>query len=220
MNVGHWQEVYGSRGETQTSWFRPHLDRSLAFIEGLGLALDTPIVDVGGGRSTLVDDLLARGYLDLTVLDLSAEALAQSRARLDGRAQGVQWLTGDVLELDLPAGHYGLWHDRAVFHFLTEARAQDRYAECARRSLRAGGFLLVATFAEDGPERCSGLPVCRYGADALAERFGAGFERMADGREEHRTPADALQVFTYLVLRRSDDAAGPNARTTPAGAMP
>ena len=214
----HWQDVYARKDEAQTSWYRPRLDLSLELIDGLGLAPRAPIIDVGGGRCTLVDDLLERGYRDLTVLDLSEEALAQSRSRLGAAAEAIRWIAGDVLDAPLPAAHYALWHDRAVFHFLTDETSQDRYIRRVRESLRPGGFVLVATFAADGPERCSGLPVCRYDADSLAQRFGEGFERVDARRELHRTPFDGTQPVTDLLLRRTDDAAGANTRTPPTGA--
>ena len=215
----HWQDVYANKAEAQTSWYRPHLDLSLELIDGLGLAPFAPIIDVGGGRSTLVDDLMGRGYRDLTVLDLSEAALAQSRNRLGRIGASVHWIAGDVLEADLPAARFALWHDRAVFHFLTDEARQDRYVARVRAALQPGGHALVATFAADGPERCSGLPVCRYDGDSLAQRFGAGFERVDVRRELHRTPFDSVQPFTYLLLRRNDDAAGPNTRTPPTGAL-
>jgi SAM-dependent methyltransferase len=207
----HWRQVYGSKAEAQTSWFRPHLEESLRLIDALRLPPEAPVVDVGAGRSTLVDDLLARGFIDVSALDISADALAQSRARLGNAARKVRWLEGDVLEAHLPPARFDLWHDRAVFHFLTEAAERDRYlAQCAR-SLRMGGFALVATFAADGPDTCSGLPVCRYDAAALAAEFGPRFETLAHSREQHRTPFDTTQSFTYLLLRRID----PEANTTP-----
>ena len=216
----HWEAVYAGKAEDQTSWFQPHLDRSLEIIGSLGLAPRAPIIDVGAGRSTLVDDLLGQGYRDLTVLDLSENALEQARRRLGRMADGIRWVRGDVLEVDLPVSHYALWHDRAAFHFLTREADQDRYAARVRQALRPGGHAIIATFAKDGPDRCSGLPVCRYDTDSLAQRFGAGFERVAEHHEMHQTPFDSVQPFTILVLRRGDDAAGPNTRTTPAGAMP
>jgi SAM-dependent methyltransferase len=215
----HWQDVYGNKAEDQTSWYRPHLDVSLDMIDTLGLAPLAPIIDVGGGRSTLVDDLIGRGYRDLTVLDLSEAALSQSRSRLGRVAEAVHWIAGDVLDADLPSARFALWHDRAVFHFFTDEARQDRYIERVRAALKPGGHAIVATFAADGPQRCSGLPVCRYDGDSLAQRFGAGFERVDTRRELHRTPFDSVQPFTYLLLRRSDDAMGANTRTTPTGAQ-
>ena len=200
---GHWQSVYESKGEQQTSWFRPHLDESLRLVDGLALDPATPVIDIGGGRSNFVDDLLARGFSDLAVLDLSEAALAEARTRLGRTAASVQWIRGDVLDARLPEARYGLWHDRAVFHFLNEPADQARYVALAASSVRQGGALIIATFAADGPEKCSGLPVSRYDADALAARFAPAFVRIADSRELHRTPFDNEQAFTYVLLRRT-----------------
>jgi len=198
----HWQQVYGSKAETQTSWFRPHLDESLRLIDALRLPPEAPVIDVGAGRSTLVDDLLARGFLDVTALDISQAALSASQARLGNAARKVRWIEGNVLDAHLPPARYDLWHDRAVFHFLTQAEERGRYVALCARSLPVGGFALIATFATDGPEKCSGLPVCRYDDAALAAEFGPGFETLAHSREQHRTPFDTTQNFTYLLLRR------------------
>ena len=199
----HWQTVYQTRAEQQTSWFRPHLDESLRLIDGLGVATDTPIIDVGAGRSTLVDDLLARGFSDISVLDISDAALKDAKTRVGDAASAVHWIAADLLSANLPADHYGLWHDRAVFHFLTDPADQARYVALATRCVREGGTLILATFAPDGPEKCSGLPVCRYDAAALAAHFANGFTCVADSRETHLTPFATEQRFTYLVLRRA-----------------
>jgi SAM-dependent methyltransferase len=199
----HWQQVYSAKADSQTTWYRPHLEESLRLIDSLGLPPKAPIIDVGAGRSTLVDDLLARGFTDLSVLDISAEALSQSRTRLGAAANRVRWIERDLLAAELPPARYDLWHDRAVFHFLTTAEQQARYVELAKRSVRRGGYLLLATFAPDGPEKCSGLPVCRYDAGTLASVFASGFEAVVDSRETHRTPFDTKQAFTYLLLRRT-----------------
>lgn len=201
----HWQSVYASKSETQTSWYRPHLDHSLHLLDGLALPPDAPLIDVGGGRATLVDDLLARGHVDVTVLDLAAAALDDARQRLGADAARVHWLCADILEADLPAARYALWHDRAVFHFLAEPAARAAYLAQITRALRPGGHAIIATFAADGPARCSGLPVQRYAADALAACFAAHFECVGDSREEHRTAAGALQPFTYVLLRKRGD---------------
>jgi SAM-dependent methyltransferase len=199
---GHWQQVYGSKAEAQTTWFRPPLAESLRLIAALRLPPESPLLAVGAGRSTLVDDLLARGFIDVTALDISDAALAQAQARLGNTGRRVRWIAGDVLDAQLPPARFDVWHDRAVFHFLTEAADRARYVSLCERSLRVGGFVLVATFAADGPEQCSGLPVRRYDAAALAAEFGPGFERLTDSREQHRTPFDTTQNFTYLLLRR------------------
>lgn len=198
----HWQTVYTTKDEHQTSWFRPHLDESLRLIGQLQLDSTAPIIDVGGGRSTLADDLLQHGCTDLTVLDLSEQALDDSRARLHERAGAVRWLAADVLQATLPAAHFAVWHDRAVFHFLTEAADRARYREQLSHAVGLGGYAILATFASDGPERCSGLPVCRYDAETLSAAFAPDFERIADSQELHPTPFGTEQHFTYVVLRR------------------
>ena len=198
----HWESVYTTKPEHQTSWFRPHLDESLRLIDSLDLPSGTPIIDIGGGRATLVDDLLSRGFTDVTVLDLSQAALDETARRLGAIGKGVHWLSADITGIELPQAHYELWHDRAVFHFLTEPSDRARYVANAARALQPGGYAIIATFAEDGPERCSGLPVRRYDAATLVSEFEPAFERIADSRERHPTPFGSEQPFTYVVLRR------------------
>jgi len=201
----HWEAVYGSRPPDAMSWFQREAPLSGRII---GEALPDPgarILDVGGGASTLVDDLLDRGYRRVGVLDISAGALAHSRARLGERARRVRWFVGDVLRTPLGRGTVDLWHDRAVFHFLTEAADRERYVDEVRRVVRPGGLVLVATFAADGPERCSGLPVARYDPEALHAAFDGGFELLSSRREVHHTPAGAPQPFTYCLCRRAPD---------------
>jgi len=201
----HWEAIYRDKGEAQTSWFRAHLDTSLRLIDGLQLAeTSTPVIDVGAGRSTLAQDLLARGFSDVTVLDIAEPALRVARERLGADAARVRWLVSDIAGTVLPAGAFGLWHDRAVFHFFTEAAARARYVAAAAAAVRAGGYAIVATFAPDGPERCSALPVRRYDADALAAEFAPHFALRDSAREEHVTPWGAMQPFTYAVLQRND----------------
>ncbi len=202
----HWQSVYTTRDVAHTSWFRPHLDESLRLIDALDLPKDAPIIDVGGGRATLVDDLLAREFDDVSVLDLSAAALAEARERLGARGDAVRWLVADVTLAALPRAHYGLWHDRAVFHFLIDADDRARYVANAARSVRAHGHAIVGCFSPDGPERCSGLPVRRYDAPALARAFAPAFAVFRHSHELHATPAGAVQPFTYVVLQRCHDA--------------
>lgn len=205
--AAHWDAIYQGKGEAQTSWFRPHLEESLRLIGTLRLAPDAPILDVGGGRATLADDLLLRGFQDVSVLDVSEAALAQARHRLDANAARVQWIVGDVTEVELLKAHYALWHDRAVFHFLTESGERTRYVAAAARAVRAHGHLLLATFAPDGPERCSDLPVCRYDAMMLEAMFAPAFEHVVSSRFIHVTPAGHPQPFTHIVLRRNSEAA-------------
>jgi SAM-dependent methyltransferase len=206
----HWQEIYATSDESQTSWFRPHLDTSLRLIDSLGLPASRAIIDVGAGRSTLVEDLIARGFREVTALDISPAALSQSRRRMGLGGDLVRWINADILTASLPSTRFDLWHDRAVFHFLIDEAEQARYAALAARVVRDGGHLLVASFAPDGPKWCSGLPVCRYDAAGLAARF-PDFSLVADAREEHRTPGGSTQPFTYVLLRKND--AEPEAET-------
>lgn len=201
MDERHWDEVYRSKGSTQVSWYRPRLDRSLALLERAQVSPNARVLDVGGGAATLVDELLARGATDVTVLDLSAVALAAAQQRLGASAARVRWLQGDVLTAELPAQGYDVWHDRAVFHFFTEAAAQARYVAQLRRALAPGGLVVVAAFAEDGPSRCSGLPVQRHSPSSLAAALGEGFLLLEHGREEHRTPGGATQPFVNAAFR-------------------
>lgn len=193
----HWEGVYTSKATDAVSWYQAHAQRSLDMIEACGLDVHAPIIDVGGGASTLVDDLLARGFENLSVLDISEAALAASRARLGARSEAVTWHVADITRADLPQRAFALWHDRAVFHFLTEASDRDAYRATLHRALRPGGHVLIATFAEDGPTRCSGLPVCRYDAAGLAAELGPAFRLVGSTRELHRTPFATEQAFTF-----------------------
>jgi SAM-dependent methyltransferase len=201
-NAGHWQAVHRDRPPGRTSWYRPRLDQSLRLVDGLALPADAAVIDVGGGRSTLVDDLLGRGFSDISVLDLAPAALEASRERLGAAAGQVHWLVGDITRIDLPAARFSLWHDRAVFHFMVEPDDRDAYVRAAARSVAPGGHAIIAGFALDGPERCSGLPVRRHDAAGLAAAFAPAFAPVADAREIHPTPAGAEQPFTYVLLRR------------------
>jgi SAM-dependent methyltransferase len=197
----HWEQIYRNKLPTQVSWYQPHALRSLALIRRVSPPPNGAIIDVGGGASTLADDLLDAGYRDLTVLDLSAAALAEARIRLGSRAGSVRWIEADILDASLPKTGYSVWHDRAVFHFLTAPGDRARYVAQVRRAVRSGGFVLVATFADDGPTQCSGLEVHRYSPEALHAEFGAPFRLMASEREEHVTPAGVRQAFIYCLCR-------------------
>ena len=199
----HWDAVYTARTPDSVSWYRPHLDRSLELIEAANLPRDAPMLDVGAGASTLADDLLERGYTDVTVLDVSEQALRVARARLGERAARVKWIRADVTEATLPAQAFRLWHDRAVFHFLLDAEARARYVAAVRRSVASGGYVLISTFGPNGPGKCSGLPVRRYDADALHAELGSNFERVAEATETHTTPTGARQEFVYVLFRHA-----------------
>jgi ubiquinone/menaquinone biosynthesis C-methylase UbiE len=193
----HWEAVYRRKGPDEVSWFRPHLERSMAYIEAAGVAPDGGIIDVGGGESTLVDDLLARGYSNVSVLDISATAIEVAQERLGPLAPRVKWLVGDITTMALSDNAYDFWHDRAVFHFLRDEEQRRRYVEAVRRALKPGGHIVVATFGPEGPERCSGLDVVRYTADGLHDEFGGAFEKVASATEVHQTPWGSEQQFVY-----------------------
>ena len=208
-NREHWDSVYTRTPATQVSWYQAEAARSLDLIRRTTPDLDAPIIDVGGGASTLVDGLLDSGYRAVTVLDLAPAALTVARQRLGERAKAVQWIADDVLTATLPAYAYALWHDRAVFHFLTGASDRTRYVAQVRRAVRQGGHVVVASFADDGPTRCSGLDVVRYTPDAMHAEFGAAFRLLDSVREVHHTPTGTTQAFVYCLCRV--EAAAPDA---------
>ncbi|MDY0021626.1 class I SAM-dependent methyltransferase [Arenimonas caeni] len=198
----HWQDVYRRKPADGVSWYAPHLDTSLALLARAGLGPASRVIDVGGGASTLVDDLLARGVASVTVLDLSDAALAVARQRLGEVAARVHWLADDVRSAPLGEGAFDLWHDRAVLHFLTDPADADVYVRQARRALAPGGRLVIGGFAPDGPERCSGLEVARRSSEDIAALFGDGFELLDSRREIHHTPGGSDQAFAWTVLAR------------------
>jgi 2-polyprenyl-3-methyl-5-hydroxy-6-metoxy-1,4-benzoquinol methylase len=199
----HWESVYAEKAATEVSWYQPHAARSLALIRAAAPDRAAPIIDVGGGASTLVDDLLADGYSDLTVLDVSEAALARAKARLAAKAAKVAWIAADIVTWR-PSRTWAVWHDRAVFHFLVETAQQDAYLAALTAATAPGATAILATFALDGPERCSGLPVQRYSAGLLAARLGPAFRLVSEAGERHRTPAGAEQSFVWAVFERKD----------------
>jgi len=197
----HWDTTYGTKADTEVSWHQPRPERSLAMIGSAISSRSAGLIDVGGGTSRLVDALLADGYSDLTVLDISEVALTRSKARIGADAARVDWIAADIVAWQ-PQRTWDLWHDRAVFHFLTEEAAQDAYIAALRRGTVAGSAVIMATFSLSGPERCSGLPVQRYSARSLAERLGADFALFAEAEETHATPFGTTQAFSYAAFRR------------------
>ena len=198
----HWDQVYSTKPADHVSWFQVHAARSLRLIRATGVPLGASIIDVGGGASTLVDDLLHAGYQSLTVLDLSGVALATAQARVGSSTRRVRWIEADITDAALPADAYDVWHDRAVFHFLTSAQDRRAYVAAALRAVKPGGHVIVATFAEDGPTQCSGLPVMRYSAASLQAEFGAPFVLLRQEQEEHHTPSGSMQKFVYCHFRK------------------
>jgi trans-aconitate methyltransferase len=198
----HWDHVYETRAESELSWYQEVPAVSLELIRATGVKQDAVIIDVGGGASRLAGALLAQGFRDVTVLDLSETALAAAKLRLGLAAANVIWITADVTAWE-PVRTYDLWHDRAAFHFLTDAAERQAYAARVMRAVRPGGHVIIGTFAPDGPERCSGLPVMRHDAASIGAVFGDKFMLTSSRREDHMTPAGRIQHFQYSVFQRA-----------------
>jgi SAM-dependent methyltransferase len=199
----HWERVYGATPSTELGWYEREPSTSLRLIEEIAPGPAAAVIDVGAGTSSLVNRLLADGFTDVTVLDISHRALAEVRRRLDERAPLVTFLTQDVLSWT-PQRRYDIWHDRAVFHFLTEPSAREQYVEVAARAIDLGGHLVLGTFGPDGPTQCSGLPVCGYSPEDLNVAFSPSFALVEREREEHITPSGVTQPFTWVVLRHRE----------------
>ena len=197
----HWENVYRNKQFDAVSWYAPHLSESLRLIQELCPDSTASVIDIGGGESTLVDDLLRSNYLDVSVLDISATAIDFTRQRLGSKAQDVSWHVGDITQYDFGSKQFDLWHDRAVFHFLTEPSARRAYVELVRRSVKPGGHVLMATFGPDGPLKCSGLDVVRYDDQSLHYEFGEGFQMLGSEIAEHNTPMGTRQQFLYCWCR-------------------
>jgi trans-aconitate methyltransferase len=192
----HWEQVYAQKLPTEVSWFQPQPEYSLRLIAAAGIAREQPIIDLGGGASRVVDNLLEQEYRDISVLDISGTALQHTRARLGERATAVQWIEADATVFE-PPKVYALWHDRAVFHFLTDPADRLAYRQRLARGLQTGGYLIIATFALDGPEKCSSLPVQRYSPETLSAELGSGYTLVETLSEAHVTPAQKEQRFVY-----------------------
>jgi len=193
----HWENVYNTKNISEVSWHKAHLERSLQLTSQTGVGQDGQIIDVGGGASTLVDDLLASGFKGVSVLDVSTAAIDKAKARLGDSSNRVTWLDADITKIELPADTYDVWHDRAVFHFLKDDEDRKKYVEILRRSLKAGGHLITATFSLDGPSKCSGLDVNRYDPNLLSLEFGDALQLIDSFNEEHVTPSGGVQKFIY-----------------------
>ncbi|MFC4946183.1 class I SAM-dependent methyltransferase [Pseudonocardia sp. GCM10023141] len=219
--AAHWNAVYGRLDDTQVSWYEPDPTSSLAMLDTAGVDPGMSVIDVGAGASRLADALLARGFGDVTALDVSDDGLAHTRARLGAAAaERVAWVVADLLGW-VPQRRYQVWHDRAVFHFLTDPADQARYRDLLHAALRPDARVIIATFADDGPRSCSGLPTARYSPTQLGAVLGSSFDVIATRREHHRTPAGAIQPFTWLAAHHHairpapvtvDDASGTGQR--------
>jgi SAM-dependent methyltransferase len=198
----HWENVYTTKGEKEVSWFQENPAPSLELMALAGLSADASIIDIGGGASRLVDALLERKIGQITVLDLSAAALNAAKERLGDRGAGVEWVVADVTTWE-PSQTYDLWHDRAAFHFLTDHADQSAYVERLKKAVKPGGYAIIGTFALDGPERCSGLPIVRYDAATLSAILGTDFKLIDARRHDHATPWGAVQRFQFSTFRRT-----------------
>lgn len=198
----HWNSVYASKKPGEVSWYQAHLEKSLELINAAGVDKSAAIIDLGGGASTLVDDLLASSFTNLTILDISAAAIKTAQARLGKRAGEVTWLEADATRIRLPENSYDVWHDRAVFHFLVDADDRRRYVSAVNRAVKPGGHIIVATFGPHGPLKCSGLDIARYSPEQLHGEFGPGYELVRSITEDHVTPAGKHQEFIYCYCRK------------------
>ncbi len=199
----HWENVYATKSQDQMSWYRDHLDNSLKLILQTGVEKDAAIIDVGGGSSTLVDDLLDRGFADISVLDISGAAIEKSKERLGASVQMVDWIVVDITEADLPDDRFDVWHDRAVFHFLTDAADRRKYVDLVMRALKPNGHLIVAAFGLAGPQKCSGLDVVRYSPETMHAEFAGQFALVESLDETHNTPFGTTQEFIYCYFRKA-----------------
>jgi ubiquinone/menaquinone biosynthesis C-methylase UbiE len=202
----HWDNVYQHTDPSQVGWYRPHLERSLQLIDEISLEPSAHIVDIGGGCSTLVDDLLDKGFANVTILDLSSHAIEIAKQRLGNRSGDVEWIEADVTKDPIPANQFDLWHDRAVFHFLTSPEDRSAYFAAAWQSLKPNGYLLIATFSPEAPPKCSGLDVIRYTTALLSHEFEAGFDLIHSLEQEHVTPSGVRQPYIYCCFRKAENA--------------
>jgi SAM-dependent methyltransferase len=196
----HWEDVYARKAETEVSWFQENPAPSLELIAQIGATPASAIIDIGGGASRLVDKLIEKGFRDVTVLDLSEAALGATKARLRERAAQVHWIVADATIWE-PVRTYDIWHDRAAFHFLTEESDRAAYIARLKRGLKVGGHAIIATFAIDGPEKCSGLAVARYDSASLGRTLGPMFQLLLTKRHEHATPWDSQQMFQFSTFQ-------------------
>lgn len=197
----HWEQIYGTKPTDQVSWYSPHLDTSLDLVERAAPSRQAAIVDIGGGASTLVDDLLACGYENLTVLDIAEAAIATASKRLGAQAGRVHWRVGDITQIELQPASFDVWHDRAVFHFLTDPASCAAYVRQLLHALKPGGHAITGTFGPEGPTRCSGLHVIRYDAASLHQELGPRFQLLDSFTQQHRTPFGTNQQFLYCLFR-------------------
>jgi ubiquinone/menaquinone biosynthesis C-methylase UbiE len=200
----HWENIYTTKELEACSWFQPTPVTSLEFIEQSGISKSSKIIDIGGGDSFLTDSLLEKGYTDITVLDISEAALDRAKQRLGERAEKVKWVVGDAASF-APSEKYDLWHDRAAFHFLTDQNDVNNYAVTAKNTLKETGVLIVGTFSENGPKKCSGIDIKQYSKEGLSRVFENGFKRLKCVNVDHPTPFNTTQNFTFCSFQKSSN---------------
>ncbi|MGZ3952211.1 MAG: class I SAM-dependent methyltransferase [Flavisolibacter sp.] len=201
MIIEHWDAIYSTKAENEVSWFQPYPKTSIEFVELFDLPLDANIIDIGGGDSHFVDALLDKGYRNVWVLDISAKAIERARKRLGERACLVHWVVSDVTSFE-PNLQFDFWHDRAAFHFLTNEESIHRYVELAERAIKKKGYLVLGTFSENGPKKCSGLEIKQYSEAAMSSRFELAFDRIQCVTEDHTTPFNTVQNFLFCSFRK------------------
>ena len=204
-NRTHWETIYSKKKPNQVSWYRKHLDNSLKMILQTNVSKEKAIIDIGGGNSTLVDDLIENGFADISVLDISSKAIEESKKRLKHRAGNIDWIEADITKVALPENKYDVWHDRAVFHFLTSSDDREKYIDLVMRSLKIGGHIIVASFGLNGPQKCSGLDVVRYSPETMHDEFGEHFKLVKSATEIHETPFETTQEFIYCYCRKIEE---------------
>ena len=197
----HWENVYNTKAPDSVSWYAPHLETSLSLIHQATADKNASIIDIGGGEATLVDDLLLDDYKDISVLDISQKAIDVARSRLGDNADKIHWYCADITQATLPQNYFDVWHDRAVFHFLTDETQRIKYVEQVMRFVKHGGHVIISTFGPEGPEKCSGLDVVRYDAENLHHQFGKTFKLLSSSTELHKTPMGTTQQFLYCFCR-------------------
>ncbi len=200
-NKEHWEKVYGTKAPDAVSWYTPHLETSLNLIHQAANDKSAAIIDVGGGEATLVDDLILQSYKNISVLDISQKAIDVARERLSSSADGIHWYCADITKATLPQNYFDVWHDRAVFHFLTGDAQRLKYVEQVMRSVKHGGYVIMSTFGPEGPEKCSGLEVVRYDSENLHMQFGKTFKLIKSSTELHQTPMGTTQQFLYCFCK-------------------
>jgi 2-polyprenyl-3-methyl-5-hydroxy-6-metoxy-1,4-benzoquinol methylase len=197
----HWENIYTTKKPTDVSWFQVYPKSSMEFISLLNLPIDSSIIDIGGGDSNFVDSLLDKGYRDITVLDISAKAIERAKARLGEKASLVNWIVSDVTEFN-PDRQYNFWHDRAAFHFLTTEEQSDKYVKIARKGIQGNGYLILGTFSETGPLKCSGLEIKQYSESSMSAKFEKDFKRIKCIKEDHQTPFNTIQNFLFCSFQK------------------